>query len=126
MAKAIAANTKYGPEFRAQVVADYASGLGSLRIAKLRGTSTQTIRNILKGEGVVMRTFSDVEHRFQSGNRLKEKTEVKNMHGLPGVSRTRGGGWTSRARVKGKVYGTGVWLTKEAAHAAYLALVASR
>jgi len=123
MAKAIEASTKYGPEFRGQVVADYAMGFGCLKISKLRECSSQTVRNILRKEGVTMRKFSPVEHAHQSAQARPDGT--KNSHRLAGVSRTRSGGWTSRAKVRGKYQSTGVWPTKEAAHVAYLALKSS-
>ncbi len=48
----------------------------------------------------------------------------RNSYGLAGVQRRPSGSWTSRATVRGKVVYTGIWPTKEAAHAAYLALKA--
>ncbi len=46
----------------------------------------------------------------------------RNAHGLAGVQRRPSGSWTSRARIRGKLVCTGIWPTKEAAHAAYVAL----
>lgn len=54
--------------------------------------------------------------------RAKPLPPCRNAHGLAGVQRRRSGSWTSRARIRGKHICTGVWPTKEAAHAAYLAL----
>ena len=126
MDAAIRSNIKYGPEIRAQIIADYASGLGFLRVAKLHGIATGSVRSILKQEGIASRTFSPVEHAHQSAQRKLDdgrgEAPVRNSHGLAGVSRTRSGQWTSRAKIKGKFVRTGVWPTKEAAHAAYLAL----
>lgn len=125
MAKAREASTKYGPEFRATVVADYAMGLGYLRISKLRGCSTTTVQSILRQEGVAIRAFSPAEHKRASAARSPEHSRCLNQHGFPGVSRTRSGMWTSKVRVGGKQVGTGLWHTAEAAHAAYVALKAS-